>query len=103
MREAEEAAGGNQDKMLHNVTASLGISCALLCAFSAYGVATHRVTIMSQVGNDVVMAFFEVELFNRFAFLARAVVNGEKWIRHVRLPAWWKASATTPNLHEPNG
>lgn len=52
MGEAEGVAGGNQDEFLHNLTASLGIACGLLCLFSAYGVASHRVTIMSQVGSD---------------------------------------------------
>ncbi|CBJ26667.1 hypothetical protein Esi_0040_0094 [Ectocarpus siliculosus] len=48
MDEAEGDAGGNQEEFLHNLTASLGIACGLLCLFSAYGVVTHRVTIMSQ-------------------------------------------------------
>ncbi|CAM9275625.1 unnamed protein product [Ectocarpus sp. 4 AP-2014] len=48
MGEADGVAGGNQDESLHNLTASLGIACGPLCLFSAYGVATHRVTIMSQ-------------------------------------------------------
>ncbi|CAM9632430.1 unnamed protein product [Ectocarpus sp. 6 AP-2014] len=48
MGEAEGVAGGNQEEFLHNLTASLGIACGLLCLFSAYGVVTHRVTIMSQ-------------------------------------------------------
>lgn len=69
MGEAEGAAGGNQDEMLHNATATLGILCALLCPFSAHGVATHRVTIMSQVGNDVVMALSEGEFCHRFALM----------------------------------
>ncbi|CAM9106341.1 unnamed protein product [Ectocarpus fasciculatus] len=57
MHEAEKAAGGNQNTRLHNVTASLAIVCALLCAFSAYGVASHRVTIMSQaMGFQAVLA-----------------------------------------------
>lgn len=59
MREAERDAGGNQDDFLHNLTTSLGIVCGLLCAFSAYGVATHRVTIMSQVGES--MAYSDAE------------------------------------------
>ncbi|CAM9368992.1 unnamed protein product [Ectocarpus sp. 8 AP-2014] len=48
MRVVEGEAGGNQDESLRKLTASLGIVCGLLCVFSAYGVATHRVTIMSQ-------------------------------------------------------
>ncbi|CAM9387820.1 unnamed protein product [Ectocarpus sp. 12 AP-2014] len=57
MGEAERAPGGNQNARLHNVTASLGIICALLCAVSAYGLAAHRVTIMSQaMGFQAVLA-----------------------------------------------
>ncbi|CAM9273974.1 unnamed protein product [Ectocarpus fasciculatus] len=48
LREAEGDAGGNQDEFLHNLTASLGIACGVLCVLSAYGVATHRITLMSQ-------------------------------------------------------
>ncbi|CAM9181833.1 unnamed protein product, partial [Ectocarpus sp. 8 AP-2014] len=57
MGEAEKAAGGNQNARLHNVTASLCIICALLCAVSAYGVAARRITIMSQaMGFQAVLA-----------------------------------------------
>ncbi|CAM9330890.1 unnamed protein product, partial [Hapterophycus canaliculatus] len=50
MRNAEASDEGNQDARLHAITASLGIACALLCVFSAYGVALHRDDVMSQVG-----------------------------------------------------
>lgn len=49
MRAAAEPPGGNQNAVLHSVSASLGIIGTLLCAASAYGVAGHRVGLMSQV------------------------------------------------------
>lgn len=49
MRDADASERGNQDAGLHAITASLGVACALLCVFSAYGVALHRDNVMSQV------------------------------------------------------
>ncbi|CAM9572739.1 unnamed protein product [Scytosiphon promiscuus] len=48
MRDAEERDQGNQHARLHGITASLGVVCALLCVFSAYGVALRRDDIMAQ-------------------------------------------------------
>lgn len=57
VRAAEESPDGDQNALLHNVSASLGIICALVCAVSAYGVAGRRVDIISQVdGVAVVLA-----------------------------------------------
>lgn len=50
MRAAEESPGGDQNALLHNLSASLGVIGTLLCGISAYGVAAHRVGVMSQVG-----------------------------------------------------
>ncbi|CAM9773342.1 unnamed protein product [Scytosiphon promiscuus] len=46
--DANASEEGDQDALLHSITASLGIACAALCAFSAYGVGTHNVVIMTQ-------------------------------------------------------
>lgn len=54
MHEAEESPGGNKNARLHNVSASLGTICALLCAVSVYGLSGHRTDIMSQVDSEVV-------------------------------------------------
>lgn len=47
-REAEASAGGDQDALLHNMTATLGLICALLCIASASGMAAHNTAIMAQ-------------------------------------------------------
>lgn len=47
--EANESRQGDQDALILNLTASLGLICAMLCAFSAHGVGAHRVGVMTQV------------------------------------------------------
>lgn len=47
-REAESSAGGDEDALLHNITATLASICALLCIASASGMAAHSTAIMAQ-------------------------------------------------------
>lgn len=47
--EAKQSPEGEQDVLLLNVTASLAVSCALLCVFAGYGVGARKVQVMTQV------------------------------------------------------
>lgn len=47
--DAEESPVGDQDALILNLTASLGVIGALLCALSAYGLGAHRIGVVTQV------------------------------------------------------
>ncbi|CAM9207243.1 unnamed protein product, partial [Ectocarpus fasciculatus] len=46
--EANSSPEGDPNALVHNLTASLGIVCSLLCVYSAYGVGAHRVIAMTK-------------------------------------------------------
>ncbi|CAM9224561.1 unnamed protein product [Ectocarpus sp. 12 AP-2014] len=46
--EASSSPEGDPNALVHNLTASLGIVCSLLCVYSAYGVGAHRVIAMTK-------------------------------------------------------
>ena len=41
--------GRDQDSLILNIAASVGVVSALLCALSAHGVGAHRVGVITQV------------------------------------------------------
>lgn len=45
----DESPVGEQDRLILNLTASVGVLSALLCALSAHGVGAHRVGVITQV------------------------------------------------------